>query len=66
MGRRSLLSRVLIPVLEGDERKTLVNNVKQQIQKCKEIEKIKMEIDQIREKNGFIMSGNDKKPQYGA
>ena len=66
VGRRSLLSRVLIPVLEGDERKTLVNNVKQQIQKCKEIEKIKMEIDQIREKNGFIMSGNDKKQQYGA
>jgi hypothetical protein len=40
-----------------------VNNVEQQIQKCKEIEKIKTKIDQIREKNGIVMFGNEEKPQ---
>jgi hypothetical protein len=65
-GRRDFLSHILIPLLEGDERKTLVNNVELQIQKCKEIEKIRIDIDRIREENGFIMSGNDEKPQYGA
>jgi hypothetical protein len=61
-GRKSFLSRILIPLLEGDERKTLVNNVELQIQKCKEIEKIKTEIDQIRVKNGLVMFGNGDKP----
>jgi hypothetical protein len=59
-GRRTLLSRVLIPLLEGNDRETIVNNIEQQIQKYKEIEKIKTEIDQIREKNGIVMFGKDE------
>ena len=48
-GRRESLSQILIPILEGDERAKLVRSVQQEIQKYKEIEKIKTDIYRARE-----------------
>jgi hypothetical protein len=56
-GRQALLTHVLIPLPEGNERETIVNNTEQQIHKFKEIEKLKTDIDRIKEKNGLIMFG---------
>jgi hypothetical protein len=60
-GRRESLSQILIPVLEGNERETLVNNIEKEIQKYKEIEKIKTEIYQTREKTDLLCLETTKK-----
>lgn len=53
--RRKLLRSLLIPILEGDDRQILVDNIEKEILYISEIEKTKSEIDRLRKTNDNLL-----------